>query len=314
MTMHEDELVIDDDVVRRLVTTQFPHWRGRPVERLVGTGTVNAIYRVGDDLAARFPLQGSDPVAVATALGHEADAMRELAGACPVPTPLPVAIGDPGPGYPMPWSVQTWVPGEVATPDGLAADAGFAADLAGLVIALRGADTRGRSFDGHGRGGHLPDSDAWVAECLRRSADLLPVDRLAALWDGFRALPPGRPDVMSHRDLIPANLLVHDGRLVGVLDGGGFGPADPALDLVAAWHLLDADARTVFRDALSDAAGNDAVAGDDLEWRRGAAWAFEQAIGLVWYYRESNPGMAALGRSTLGRLLDAFSSAPSAGR
>jgi hypothetical protein len=27
-------------------------------------------------------------------------------------------------------------------------------------------------------------------------------------------------------------------------------------------------------------------------------------MGLVWYYRTSNPRMAALGRSTLGRLLD----------
>jgi hypothetical protein len=40
-----------------------------------------------------------------------------------------------------------------------------------------------------------------------------------------------------------------------------------------------------------------------LEWARGAAWAFEQAMGLVWYYRESNPVMADLGRTTLGRIL-----------
>ena len=32
----------------------------------------------------------------------------------------------------------------------------------------------------------------------------------------------------------------------------------------------------------------------DLEWWRGAAWAFQQAMGLVWYYRETNPGMSAL--------------------
>jgi len=41
----------------------------------------------------------------------------------------------------------------------------------------------------------------------------------------------------------------------------------------------------------------------DLEWRRGAAWAYQQAIGLVWYYAASNPAMSALGRSTLDRLL-----------
>lgn len=30
---------------------------------------------------------------------------------------------------------------------------------------------------------------------------------------------------------------------------------------------------------------------------------FQQAMGLVWYYRESNPEMSALGLGTLGRIL-----------
>ena len=45
---------------------------------------------------------------------------------------------------------------------------------------------------------------------------------------------------MTHSDLIPGNVLVSAGRLSGILDVGGFGPADPALDLVSAWHLLEA--------------------------------------------------------------------------
>jgi aminoglycoside phosphotransferase (APT) family kinase protein len=90
------------------------------------------------------------------------------------------------------------------------------------------------------------------------------------------------------------NLLVEDERLTGILDGGGFGPADPALDLVSAWHLLDSGMRERLREGLGV---------DTIEWWRGAAWAFQQAMGLVWYYRESNTGMSALGRSTLRRLL-----------
>jgi hypothetical protein len=27
----------------------------------------------------------------------------------------------------------------------------------------------------------------------------------------------------------------------------------------------------------------------EVQWRRGMAWAFEQAVGLVWYYEVSNP-------------------------
>jgi aminoglycoside phosphotransferase (APT) family kinase protein len=41
---------------------------------------------------------------------------------------------------------------------------------------------------------------------------------------------------MCHRDLIPFNVLVEDGRLIGVLDGGGFDPAlDAGLDI--GFHL-----------------------------------------------------------------------------
>jgi aminoglycoside phosphotransferase (APT) family kinase protein len=98
---------------------------------------------------------------------------------------------------------------------------------------------------------------------------------------------------MCHGDLTPPNVLVQDGRLAGVLDGGGFGPADPSLDLVGAWHLLDADQRAVVRAALGCS---------ELEWARGRAWALQQAMGLVWYYAESNPTMSRWGRRTLDRL------------
>ena len=89
-------------------------------------------------------------------------------------------------------------------------------------------------------------------------------------------------------------MLVSDGRLTGILDVGGLAPADPALDLVGAWHLLEAGPRTALREDLK---------GDDLEWDRGKAWAFEQAMGLVWYYADSHPAMSRMGRRTLERIM-----------
>jgi aminoglycoside phosphotransferase (APT) family kinase protein len=130
--------------------------------------------------------------------------------------------------------------------------------------------------------------------CFRRSEGLLDVAPLERLWDGFRELPRTAPDVMSHGDLIPGNVLVAGGRLTGILDGGGFGPADPALDLVAAWHLLDDGPRDALRAVLGS---------DDLEWARGRAWAFAQAMGLVWYYAASGPALSRLGRRTFDRLV-----------
>jgi aminoglycoside phosphotransferase (APT) family kinase protein len=295
MKMHADQLHIDVSAVRRLIDDQFPQWQHQPVKEVATDGTVNAIFRIGTDLSARFPLRGADPVEARTLLEAEAGASSELASCSPVATPVPIALGDPGHGYPLPWAVQTWLPGQVASTTGLAASPAFADDLATFIHALRRSSTHGRHFSGNGRGGSLPDQDEWMIVCFRQSEKLLDVDRLRRLWAELRELPEAGPDVMSHGDLIPANLLVADGRLVGVLDGGGFGPADPSLDLVAGWHLFDAEAREVLRHSLN--CGR-------TEWLRGKAWAFVQAMGVVWYYRESNPRISALGRSTLARILD----------
>src|SRR6188768_1348583 len=60
VTMHADQVEVTTDVVRRLVDDQFPAWRHLPVRRVASTGTVNAIFRIGDGLAARFPLRAQD--------------------------------------------------------------------------------------------------------------------------------------------------------------------------------------------------------------------------------------------------------------
>jgi aminoglycoside phosphotransferase (APT) family kinase protein len=296
LRMHEDQAAVSDEVVLGLIAIQFPEWAGRPIIRVESSGTMNAIVRIGPDLAARFPLRWSDPGKLRTLLDREAQAARTFARHSPVPAPVPVAIGEPGLGYPMPWSVQTWVPGTPATNVDLSVSIDFAKDLAALVCALRKVDTCGRQFGGENRGGQIGAHDEWVETCFRNSEQLLDIPRLRELWRGFCALPRGQRDVMTHGDLIPGNVLVAGGRLAGVLDSGGFGAADPALDVIVAWHLLETEPRAVFREQLGC---------DELEWERSKAWAFEQSIGLIWYYADSNPEMRDMGRRTLQRILQA---------
>lgn len=191
--------------------------------------------------------------------------------------------------------MQTWLPGTVVTDTDPSGSVDLAHDPAALVAALREVDTGGRHFDGDNRGGDIRTHDEWVENCFRNSEHLLDVPRLRELWRTFRDLPRTAPDMMTHGDLIPGNVLVADGRLAGVLDGGGFGPADPALDVIAGWHLLDDGPRAVFRADLGC---------DDLEWERGKAWAFEQSMGAVWAYVETNRAMSEMGRRTLQRIVD----------
>lgn len=293
--MHEDQVDVTAEIVATLIQQQFPQWSSKAIQPLSSTGTVHAIFRIGHDLSARFPLRLADAAEALAVLEREAQASAELAQVSRFPAPEPVALGKPGGGYPMPWSVQTWVPGTIALDADPSGSHAFAQDLAVFITALRGAETRGRRFSGEGRGGVLAHHDDWMAKCFEESTALLDVPRLRQVWSRFRELPRTGADVMSHGDLIPGNVLVAGDRLGGVLDTGDFGPADPALDLVSAWHLLQSGPREVLRRTL---------ACDDLEWERGKAWAFQQAMGVVWYYIESNPPMSKMGRRTLARILE----------
>jgi aminoglycoside phosphotransferase (APT) family kinase protein len=293
--MHPGQLSVSQATVRTLVAEQFPQWQHLHVEAVSSPGTVNAIFRIGDQFVARFPLVPDDDVAaVRTQLRREAAAADELIGQTPFATPRPIAIGEPGIGYPFPWSINTWLPGEPATADCSESNS-FAMDLGEFINAVRAMDTRGRTYDGNGRGGDLFSHDEWMQECLTYSEGLLDVATLRSIWAEMRDLPRGgTPDVMNHGDLIPPNTLVADGRLVAVLDVGGLGAADPALDLVSAWHLLDTERRQLLRNH---------VGCDEAEWQRGRAWAFEQALGAVWYYVDSSPTMSAGCRRTIERVV-----------
>jgi aminoglycoside phosphotransferase (APT) family kinase protein len=150
--MHRDQVHIDTDIARALIFEQFPAYRGQPIERIGAIGTVNGIFRIGADAAARFPLRATRKLACAALLRSEAASMAAFARHCPVATPRPIGID-----------------GDAATPGGLAASADFARDVAGLTTALRAAGTQGRRFDGQGRGGNLRDHDRWMETCFGNS-------------------------------------------------------------------------------------------------------------------------------------------------
>jgi len=290
--MHADQVDVTEQVVAALVADQFPRWRGRPVRAITSHGTVNALFRLGDEVVLRFPLRPSRDPGLRAELIAEQENVRRIAAHVPVAVPEPLALGEPGEGYDGPWTAYRWIPGETGR---IGDPEAFARDLAGFVRALHGIDAGGRRWDGRGRGGPLHAQDDWVQESLAGSGHLTDTSRLGRIWARCRDIEMPADGVWIHTDLMPGNLLTRAGRLAAVIDLGPGLVGDPAVDLMPAWNMLPPAARETYRDAL---------AVDDATWERGRGWALVQAIGALWYYVETNPVMAATARHTLDAILE----------
>ncbi|HMO12269.1 MAG TPA: phosphotransferase, partial [Actinotalea sp.] len=104
---------------------QFPHWADLPVRALPHRGTDHAMFRLGEDLAVRLPRIGWARECV----DREWEWQRRIAPLLGWESPLPLAQGEPGHGYPWRWSVVRWVRGEPPT----GPDPALAADVARLL-------------------------------------------------------------------------------------------------------------------------------------------------------------------------------------
>ena len=89
--MHADELAIDEALVRRLLAEQFSDWAELPLDRVEPGGTVNAIFRLGDELSVRLA-RSERPT---TPGGDELEWLPKLAPRLPLEIPVPVAQGRP---------------------------------------------------------------------------------------------------------------------------------------------------------------------------------------------------------------------------
>jgi aminoglycoside phosphotransferase (APT) family kinase protein len=89
--MHADELEIDEALVRGLLAAQFAHWADLPLARVEPAGTVNAVYRLGDDLAVRLARRNGPSAPGA----KEVEWLPRLAPLLPLEIPVPVGQGRP---------------------------------------------------------------------------------------------------------------------------------------------------------------------------------------------------------------------------
>jgi aminoglycoside phosphotransferase (APT) family kinase protein len=305
-TLHDDEIPIDVELVRRLVDAAFPQHAALSLTRLDASGSTNALFRLGDDLLVRLPRQPGGTVAI----DKERRWLPEIDRHLPVAVPEVVAVGEPAFGFGERWSIVRWLEGEL--PEACGPDdppspqrSVLAADLADVILALRAIEVPEAAANDPAlrayRGRALADLDERTRANIERCRSIesldLDLDAALALWAEALQLPGADavgPDRWYHGDLVVENLLLADGRLTAVLDFGGLAVGDPTVDLHGAWEVFDRPAREVFRARLG---------ADEAEWLRGRAWALAIALGTFAYYWDSLPGRRrdrlAMARSVL---------------
>jgi aminoglycoside phosphotransferase (APT) family kinase protein len=294
--MHEHEVHVDEAVVRSLLRGQLPDLAALPIRRFPSGGTENAVFRLGDDLALRLPLHEG----AVRGLVKEIRWLPTLRPLIHLEVPEVRATGVAADTYPYPWAVVRWLQGTDAMASPIASTEEAADTLARFCTDLWSADPASvpsAETEGFERGRPLVHRDRSFREAIAQCQGLVHVPTVTRIWEEALAAPSwSGPPRWVHTDLIPPNLLVRDGRLVGVLDFGGVATGDPAWDLTPAWFVLDGRSRPRYRSLLERSV-------DDAAWTRARGAVVSQAVIALPYYLETNPTIVAVARRGIDEVL-----------
>ena len=292
------EVEITYALVTEMLRAQHPDLANLSLT-LMANGWDNVMYRLGDDYIVRLPRRAL----AAPLIEFELEWLPGLAARLPVAIPAPIRRGAPTADYPWTWSICPFIAGHTAASAGdpvssagdPEADRRVARSLGEFLCALHTPAPPNAPANPY-RGGPLSDRDSTTRQRIAQLADVIDDAATLAVWETLVATPPWTgPPLWLHGDLHPANILIRDGELCGVIDFGDITAGDPACDLSAGWIMFDEPSRSVFRQAAGTV--------DDYTWVRARGW----ALSLSLAYLESSADaahMAAIGHSALRRALE----------
>ncbi|MFF2082811.1 aminoglycoside phosphotransferase family protein [Nocardia sp. NPDC058176] len=242
------EIEITADLVRDLLRDQHPDLAGLAIREVAG-GWGNQMWRLGDELAVRMQRMDLTPDLQL----KERRWLPVLAPQLPLPVPTPVRHGEPSARFPKHWTVMTWIPGEPLDHGVISRGAHAADTLAGFLRALHVAAPAEAPISAD-RGAHPRNYTDSFENVLRAVVPDGITDDVRTVWhDAVAANAWAGPPVWVHGDLHPANVVVADGTLSGIVDFGDLLAGDPSWDLAAAWVLLPAGTAPRFFDTYAQA-------------------------------------------------------------
>ncbi len=201
------------------------------------------------------------------------------------------------------WTIARWVEGDPADqrPITRTESAEVLAEFLSALHDLAPADAPANPTRGIPLARFQEDDD----DRFQVIADDVNVDAAREVWQTALAAPAWRgAPLWLHGDLHPANVIVRDGALAGIIDFGEMCAGDPATDLSAAWILLPAGAAARFFDAYEGV--------DEATVARARGWGILRALGLIGIGQNGRLGLPGgkptwepAGYATLERVLAA---------
>jgi len=290
---------ITASLIRDLLRDQHPDLADLPIHHVEG-GWGNQMWRLGDQLAVRIQHMDTGPAQQL----KERRWLPLLAPRLPLPIPLPVRNGAPSERSPRIWTVMTWVRGQPLDQGSITRGEHATDTLAAFLRALHVAAPADGPVDPTGHGAHPRDSTGGF-DYFFDSVDAIGADADAVrdVWfDAVGAASWEGPPVWVHGDLHPANVIVSNGTLAGVVDFGDMFVGDPAADLAAAWVLLPAGMAARFFAAYGEV--------DEATVRRARGLAALKSLFLMLMGQNGDrgqpggkPAWGPAGRAALDRIL-----------
>jgi len=273
--MNHEPIEITTALVRHLIDTQFPQWKGLSIRPVALSGWDNRTFHLGEDMLVRLPSSKE----YAAQVEKEQFWLPRLSRQLPLSIPVPLALGEPGEGYPWKWSIYRWIEGDSAASAPTIHLEQLATDLAQFLNALHRINASGGPLPGpHSffRGGFLSVYDAETRQAITLLKNRIDDVTVTKIWETALATSWQGPPVWVHGDISAGNLLIKNDRLCAVIDFGQLTIGDPACDLAIAWTLFRKESRHIFQATLHL---------DTDTWNRGRAWALWKALiiaaGLV---------------------------------
>lgn len=259
---------IDTSLVRCLITTQFDKWAELAIAPVPIDGWDNRTFRLGSNMSIRLP----------SAQRYSAQVEKEqlwlpkLAPYLPLQIPEPLAMGEPGCGYPWHWSIYRWLEGETAAADPTSDLGPVAITLAKFLAQLQKIDSTNGPLAGPQnfyRGGSLSVYDAEVRQAIVTLGSQIDSAAVTKIWEEALSSKWEQQAVWVHGDVSKTNLLFQDGTLIAVIDFGTCGIGDPACDLSIAWTFFKGGSRQLFKETLGL---------DNATWVRGRGWTLWKSL------------------------------------